>query len=72
MTLRREVHHGVKRMFLKQLGQQPCVLNVALHEGVPCVFFDVPEVGQIPGVRQCVQVDNAHPFVVPQQRANHM
>ena len=59
MAFRGEVHHHVGMFFLKQLINAFSVADIQLHEAEVGVIHDRRQRGQVAGVGQLVQADNA-------------
>jgi hypothetical protein len=53
-----EVHDRADRVALHQLQHRGAVTDVAAHEHVPRVAFQVAQVFEVPGVRERVDVDD--------------
>lgn len=66
--LRSEVHDGIDVMVTQEFGETFAVEDVALHKNVAGIVLQCGEVGEVPGVGQLVQVDDAlnfHAMVLP-------
>ena len=72
MALSRKVDDTVHTVLLQQGTDCPEVADVCLHERVVRLVFDVPEVRQVPGVGQLVQIDDAVVRVFVHEQAHHM
>jgi len=59
VALGREVQDGPGRVLAQQGVQQRAIADIALHEDMPGVALQAFQVGQVPCVREQVEVDDA-------------
>ena len=72
MALGREVYHPVDGVLAEELSHPLVVADIGLYESVVRGVLDVREVGQIAGIGQFVEVDDAVSGVLVYEQAYHM
>ena len=72
MALRRQMDDTVNPVLLQQGTDCLEIADVRLHERVVRPVFDVPEIRQVPGVGQPVQIDDTVVRVSVHEQAHHM
>ena len=67
-----EIDDVVRRMFFKYGGDGFLVGDIALHERIPCIFFNVFEIVQVARIGQLVEVDDCNGRIFSQNGADEI